>query len=167
MKKGLLKSVVGIIISAVLIINTSAVTVFADVDLGGGTIPTSDLQAAAASTPTPATATTPPVKTEMQSFDVSSYLKLKDAQSYLSSEAKQNVALGQFIVNIISILTKIIGSFALLVIIVGGITIMISTGNQGLQTKGKEMIKFALIGLVIAFMSLIIVTFVQSLFYTA
>ena len=165
MKKGLLKSVVGIIISAVLIINTSAVTVFADVDLGGGTIPTSDLQAAAASTPTPATSTAPAAPS-MEKFDVSTYLKLKDAQSYLSSEAKQNVALGQFIVNIISILTKIIGSFALLVIIVGGITIMISTGNQGLQTKGKEMIKFALIGLVIAFMSLIIVTFVQSLFYT-
>lgn len=107
--------------------------------------------------------TTPP---SMEKFDVSTYLKLQGAQSYLRDESKQEAAVGVFIVNFISLLTKIIGSFALLVIIVGGITIMISTGNQNLQTKGKEMIKFAIIGLIVAFMSLIIVTFVQSLFYT-
>jgi len=108
-----------------------------------------------------------PKKPSSEEFNVSTYLKLEQAQSYLDSKTSQEGAVGKFIVDIIILLTKIIGSFALLVIIAGGITIMISTGNQNLQTKGKEMIKYAIMGLIVAFMSLIIVTFVQSLFYTA
>ena len=111
-----------------------------------------------------------PQAPSMESFDVSQYLKINEGQTYLDDSTKedsqQQVALGKFIVDIISLITKIVGSLALLVIITGGITLMISTGNQNLQTKGKEMIKFAIMGLIFTFMSLIIVTFVQSLFYT-
>jgi len=114
--------------------------------------------------PAPATPTTPsPSQTQ---FDVSKYLKIEGGQTYLDTEAKQKGAVGEFIIKLIKLLTTTIGSLALLVIIIGGMTLMLSHGNQNLQTKGKEMIKFAILGLIIAFMSLIIVTFVESLFYT-
>ena len=113
---------------------------------------------------------TDPNAVQIKPFEVSKYLKIDQGQTYLqkdtTTDAKKG-ALVVFIIMLITLLTQIIGSFALVVIIAGGITLMISHGNQGLQTKGKEMIKFAILGLIIAFMSLIIVTFVQSLFFTA
>jgi len=117
--------------------------------------------------------TTPPPSNkdvvDIKPFEVSKYLKIDQGQTYLekntTGDAKEG-ALVKFIIMLITLLTQIIGSFALVVIIAGGITLMVSHGNQNMQTKGKEMIKFAILGLVIAFMSLIIITFVQSLFYT-
>lgn len=107
------------------------------------------------------------------SFDVSKYLKIEGGQSYLEnvSENKDKPSLGNalvfFIIETIELLTKIIGSFALLMVIVGGIMMMVSSGSSNLQDKSKAIIKYALLGLVVAFLSLIVVTFVQSLFFTA
>jgi Type IV secretion system pilin len=103
-------------------------------------------------------------------FEVGQYLKIDDGQSYLGTtkegEIEKDDALGYFIIKSIEMLTMVIGSFSLLFIIIGGITLMISHGDSQLQEKGKSMITSALIGLVIVFTSLIVVTFVQSLFYT-
>lgn len=109
---------------------------------------------------------------KLGSFDVSQYLQIKDGQSYLDSESttdgKTNLKKGlvYFIIRFVELLTKIIGSFALLFVITGGIILMASHGNSQLQTRGKQMILYALLGLIVAFLSLIIVTFVQSLFFT-
>ncbi|MBU1445659.1 pilin [Patescibacteria group bacterium] len=105
-------------------------------------------------------------------FEVGKYLKIDGGQTYLAEEegkegkTTKGDALGYFIIKTIEILTMIIGSFSLLFIIIGGITLMISHGNSQMQEKGKSMITYAIIGLVVVFTSLIIVTFVQSLFYT-
>lgn len=115
-------------------------------------------------------------KDPLGSFDVSKYLKIDDGQTYLettttdaNNKGKPNLNSGvvYFMIKIIELLTKIIGSFALLFLIAGGLTLMISHGNAQLQTKGKQMILYALLGVIVAFGSLIIVTFVQSLFFTA
>jgi hypothetical protein len=99
-------------------------------------------------------------------FDVSKFLKIEEGQTYLEEENVEKYGVVFFIVKAIEVLTKIISSFALLFVIVGGIILMVSSGNEDLQRRGKEIIKYALIGLVIAFASLLIVTFVQSLFFT-
>lgn len=109
-------------------------------------------------------------KATTDKFEVGQYLKIDDGQSYLGTTKDEKLekkdALGYFIVKAIEMLTMVIGSFSLLFIIIGGITLMISHGDSQMQEKGKSMITASLIGLVIVFTSLIIVTFVQSLFYT-
>lgn len=112
-------------------------------------------------------ATGDPNPPKSSSFDVSEYLKIDGGQSYLEEESKQAGALEDFVIKLIKLLTYVIGSFALLFIIVGGMVLMLSHGSSNMQQKGKQIILYAAIGLVVAFLSLIVVTFVQSLFYTA
>ncbi|MFC1600294.1 DUF4215 domain-containing protein [Patescibacteria group bacterium] len=105
-------------------------------------------------------------------FRVSEVLKIDEGQSYLerAESGAQSTSLrkGLFflIIEAIELATKIIGALALLMVIIGGIILMVSSGNSQLQQKGKRTILYAILGLVIAFLSLIIVTFIQSLFYT-
>jgi hypothetical protein len=111
-----------------------------------------------------------------QKFEVSKYLKIDEGQTYLeegtsSIEGEKNTeratkGIASFIILFIELLTRIIASFALLFIIAGGITMMVSHGNQHLQSKGKNMLIFAIVGLAIAFFSLIIISYVQSIFFT-
>ncbi len=111
---------------------------------------------------------------QLNTFDVSEYLKIEEGQSYLETttgegkEEKVNLQSGviYFAIAFIELLTKIISSFALLFIITGGLILMVSHGNSQLQTKGKQMILYSLLGVIVVFSSLIIVTFVQSLFFT-
>jgi hypothetical protein len=110
----------------------------------------------------------------LNTFDVSEYLKIEEGQTYLETttgegkEEKVNLQSGviYFAIKFIELLTKIIGSFALLFLITGGLILMVSHGNSQLQTKGKQMILYSLLGVIVIFGSLIIVTFVQSLFFT-
>ncbi|MBA4336191.1 hypothetical protein C0416_00260 [bacterium] len=111
---------------------------------------------------------------KLGSFKVSDWLKIPDGQTYLDSGTPKDGTkttlkngLVYFVIKIIELLTKIIGSFALLFLITGGLILMASHGNSQLQTRGKQMILYSILGIVIAFGSLIIVTFVQSLFFTA
>lgn len=112
--------------------------------------------------------------TNLNTFDVSEYLKIEEGQTYLETttgegkEEKVNLQSGviYFAIKFIELLTKIIGSFALLFLITGGLILMVSHGNSQLQTKGKQMILYSLLGVIVIFGSLIIVTFVQSLFFT-
>jgi len=110
---------------------------------------------------------------KLESFDVSTYLKIEEGQTYLDSDntnetKKPNLKNGAvyFIIKFIELATKVIGSLALLFLITGGLILMISHGNSQLQTRGKQMILYSLLGLAVVFLSLIIVTFVQSLFFT-
>ena len=105
-------------------------------------------------------------------FNVSRYLQVPEGQTYLDKTTNTDTEVSlqrgviYFLVTGIEFATKIIAAFALLFIIVGGIVLMISSGNSSLQQKGKRLVLYAVLGLVIAFLSLIIVTAVQSLFYT-
>jgi len=62
--------------------------------------------------------------------------------------------------NIIKALLGIVGSLALLVFILGGFTWVTSGGSEDKIKKGKDMVMWAALGLVIIFMSYAIVTFV-------
>lgn len=107
-----------------------------------------------------------PSSAKSSQFKISDYLKIDEGQTYLEEEAKLEGAVQTFIVKFIQLLSTVIGSFALLFIIVGGMILMVSHGSSQMQTRGKQIILYAAIGLIVAFMSLILVTFVQSLFYT-
>lgn len=59
-----------------------------------------------------------------------------------------------------------LGALALVFIIIGGFTILISRGNPEKIKSGKETIFWAAIGLIIAFSSWIILNFVITSFIT-
>lgn len=68
-----------------------------------------------------------------------------------------------FILTAIEFLTKIIGSVAFLILIVSGIWMIVTVGNETQVNKAKDMILYAIIGIAVAFGSYLIVTFVQGL----
>ena len=68
------------------------------------------------------------------------------------------------IMRIIDIMLLLIGTFAFVMLFIGGIIMLTSTEENGIE-RAKTLITQSLIGLVLAFMSYFIVTFVQSFFY--
>ena len=63
---------------------------------------------------------------------------------------------------IISYTMGLIGSLALVMFIYGGVTWMLSAGNQEQVTKGKQTLMWAVLGLAIIFTSYALVTFVLT-----
>ena len=61
---------------------------------------------------------------------------------------------------IISAILGIVGSLALIMFIYGGIVWMTAAGNEQSVTKGKNILTWATLGLVVIFFSYAIVTFV-------
>jgi hypothetical protein len=70
-----------------------------------------------------------------------------------------------FILQVINFLTQVIGTLAMVLIIAGGVLMIISEGDENRLQKGKGILETAIVGLIIAMFSYIIVRFVQSLFY--
>lgn len=104
-------------------------------------------------------------------FDVGKVLKLEgqdqDAEYFKKGEAfEQNRSpIVKLIIYIIEFVTKVIGSIAMILVIIGGFVLMVSQGNQQTLDKGKEIIKYAFFGLMITFASYTIGVFIQSIFY--
>src|SRR5262245_5917613 len=73
-------------------------------------------------------------------------------------------SLPQSFCSITTILLFIIVSISVIVIIVGGIRYVLSSGDQTAVTNAKNTILYAVIGLVVAFMAYAIVNFVTGQF---
>ena len=116
-----------------------------------GAVPTTLAQA-----PTPA----PPSPPASSQFNVGTYLTVK-GQTEIS--AKGGIAF--FIVRVINFLALTIGSLSFVSIVIGGFLMVVSAGKEAALTKGKDVIKYALIGLVVALSAYFITAFVQSTFY--
>lgn len=116
--------------------------------------------------PTPAGQSTP-TETDSkrtyasESFDVTNLSDLNQEQSYF----KSSNPIASFIVQTINFLARAIGSVAFLCMVVGGFILLVSHGNENLVSKGKDIIKYALLGLVIALSAYFITRFVQGLLY--
>ena len=67
------------------------------------------------------------------------------------------------LVNIYEFIVKMIATpLAVIAIIVGAIFMMISGGNPNLMSRGKEVLKLAIIGLVLVFGSYLIIDFILT-----
>ncbi len=98
-------------------------------------------------------------------FSVGKYLKAPDqGQKYFEGTNKGN-PIASFIIQAINFLILLIGSVSFVAIVIGGFTLMTSHGNENQLTKGKDIITYAIIGLVITLTAYYIVAFVQSTFY--
>ena len=102
---------------------------------------------------------------DTDSFDVGNILTTtgQDTDQYLDLDTDQPVA--AIILSIINFITLVIGSIAMLLIILGGLLMIVSEGDENRLQRGKDILTSAIIGLVIAMASYLIVTFVQSIFY--
>lgn len=84
-------------------------------------------------------------------------------QGYKDSGGSSNSGnLGGFIHKIVNILLYILGSVAVIVIVIGGIRYTISSGDQSQMTSAKNTILYAVVGLVIAVLAYAIVNFVLT-----
>lgn len=102
-------------------------------------------------------------------FDVQEYLNLNEDQQkadYFDEKANPAYANYSPIVRLILIMldtaTKIIGSLAMILLIIAGLMMMFSQGNTEAVDKAKAVFKYVIIGLMLTFFSYIIVIFIQS-----
>lgn len=70
--------------------------------------------------------------------------------------------LSTFLQQIINILLFIIGSIAVLMIIIGGLRYVLSAGDQNAVTGAKNTILYSVVGLIVAIMAFAIVNFVVA-----
>lgn len=103
------------------------------------------------------------------SFDVKKYLgpggsSVPSSTSGTAAQAPEQ-DIFQFIADTIDFLTAIIGSFSLLVFIVGALYMLVAEGQEDRLQKGKQAMVYALIGLAIALFAYVITTAVQSIFF--
>ena len=88
-------------------------------------------------------------------------LKVDGQNQHLDSKDGSS-PVSNLILAAIDMLLKVIGSLALLVVIISGIFMITSRGEEAQITKGKKIFTYALLGLAITFASYIIVTIIQS-----
>ncbi|MFH1284038.1 MAG: hypothetical protein ABIH78_00390 [Candidatus Peregrinibacteria bacterium] len=101
-------------------------------------------------------------------FDVGEYLNLggeDQGQEYFGTEENRTESpITEFILSIINFAIRIIGSIAIIILIIGGFMFMFAQGNQQKLDEAKDIVKYAIIGLLVTFLSYIIVISVQSIF---
>lgn len=99
------------------------------------------------------------------SFPVRDILKLPgDDQPQEYFNAKDKAPIEAFGITIINYALAIMGSIAVILIIFAGFRMMVADGESQKIDEAKEIIKYAIMGLIFAFLSYLIVIFVQSLF---
>ena len=86
--------------------------------------------------------------------------------NYLSTEKQaRTTSIGGLIVRFINFLSLLIGSFGILAVIVGGYFLLTAGGREEMITRGKDIIKFAIMGIIVALSAFWLVAAVQGIFY--
>jgi uncharacterized membrane protein YozB (DUF420 family) len=102
---------------------------------------------------------------DTNSFSVSTYLTTA-GQGNVKNMLKPGVpVIAAYIVRLINYLALVIGSFAFLTIVIGGFLMVTSAGREQQINKGKDMITYAIMGVLVALSAYFITAFVQSIFY--
>lgn len=114
------------------------------------------------------TTTTPPAQTTSGSGSPTAPVTPSSVKvfNYLStSDQAFTPSIGAYIVRFVNFLALLIGSFGILAVIVGGYFLLTAGGREEAITRGKDIIKFAIIGIIVAVSAFWLVAAVQSLFY--
>ncbi len=94
-------------------------------------------------------------------FSIKQFLEVEgQSHSYL-----EQGGIAAFITDMVNILSQIVGVITILILIVSGLLMITSGGNETQLAKGKDGFKYAIIGLLLAFTGYIITTFIQAIFY--
>lgn len=112
------------------------------------------------------------IKLKELQFDISETLKLnptgtgdnkkeQQSQTYFG-EGKNPII--EFIIRIINFALTLMGSIAIIILIIGGFQMMFSQGNQQKLDEAKDVVKYAVIGIIVALLSYVIIITIQSIF---
>lgn len=72
-------------------------------------------------------------------------------------------SLGALIIRVIRFLLTMLGALAVLFIIIGGVRMVTSAGNEKAVTAGKQTVTWAVIGLVVALLAFSVIGLVQNI----
>ncbi len=105
---------------------------------------------------------------DTQTYDVSNILRRSDKSTEtdlaLFDQSKKNQV--NIIDKIIRLIAQVLGSFGVLLLIISGVTMIVSQGEETMLQKAKQTFLYTLIGLIVAFMSYTIVRFIIELLLT-
>lgn len=96
-------------------------------------------------------------------FNVKDNLSLDKTQQEQAYFGNENPVIA-LIMRVINFALRVMGAIAVIILIIGGFMMMVAQGDQTKLGEAKDLVKYAAIGLLLAFLSYIIVIFVQSLF---
>ncbi len=101
---------------------------------------------------------------EFDSFDIEKNLNVgNEASLDLVKDVNKNE---NILKRVLKLLTQVLGTFAVLMLIIGAYYLITSQGDESQLQKGKNIFFYTIIGLLIAFMSFIAVQFVISVIFT-
>jgi type IV secretory pathway VirB2 component (pilin) len=113
----------------------------------------------AADTAAPATQTLDDTRFNLQILSLDD-----DEQENNFFQNKSYPPIVNLVLSVIDFFVKVMGSIAVIMMIVAGFLLIFSQGDQQRIDSGKEIVKYAIIGLVITFLSYTIVVTIQSIF---
>lgn len=168
-----MKRILAILLLTLPLFATSAPFAMADDTTAATTADaTSDSSSSDSSSSSSELNTTEEAIKDTSSFDVFDIFSIDEAHegttaADLEAEAaaKGTSPIGVLILRAINILMLLIGTFAFVMIIIGGVMFATAGGEESSIDRGKAILTQAIFGLVIAFMSYMIVAFIQSFFY--
>lgn len=74
-----------------------------------------------------------------------------------------STSVSDFIINIVQAFLKYVGIAAVVVLVIAGIMLIISGGNDDLKGKAQKIITYTVIGLIVIVLASAIVSFISSL----
>lgn len=101
------------------------------------------------------------IPTSTRNFSLSNLNSGNEASLIISTGNEEN----NVIYRVIRLIAMLVGTVAILLYIVAGYFMIFSQGNENSLTKGKEIVKFTSLGLVVTFGAYMIVQLVMGLIY--
>ena len=74
------------------------------------------------------------------------------------------ISLTQILTNVLTFLTGLVGILSIIMLVIGALMILSSAGSEDRIDDGKKIVKYSIIGIVVAFAALVIVKQVAALF---
>ncbi len=105
-----------------------------------------------------------PVASAATTVNVNTILNV-DGQTKVGAADTGFLSADAFIGKTIDFLVKLVGTAALVLLVVGGFRLVVAAGNDNEIQKAKDMLKYAVIGLVVALLAYIIIATVQAFLY--
>lgn len=86
-----------------------------------------------------------------------------DANTKQAAGCKENRKIGNVVVDVINVAIGVVAVIAVVAIIVAGQRLITSSGDPGLNKQAKQMIIYALVGLVVAILAFAIVSVISGM----
>lgn len=98
----------------------------------------------------------------IENFNVNKYLTVNNQQAQYLNEKDGTSSVTKIILRAIDLLIKLLGSVAMVIVIIGGLVLITAGSNEQSNDRAKEILQYGILGVVIALSAFIIITFINS-----